>query len=90
MSDRSTLAAVAGFAAELDVARGIRASFADWDDVVELKPFAGAAVDASSSVAAPDLVAYPFRYRLPREPVDVSARGSRTPALPGFQAHDLS
>lgn len=90
MSDRSTLAAVAGFATELDVARSIRASFADWDDVVELKPFAGTAVDASSLVAAPNLVAYPFRYRLPGEPVDASARGSRTRALPVFRAHDLS
>jgi hypothetical protein len=53
------------FAAELDVARGIRASSTDRDDVIELKPLAGTTVDASSLVAAPDFMAYSFRYCLP-------------------------
>jgi hypothetical protein len=57
--------------------------------MIELKPLAGTAVDASSSVAAPNLVAYSFRYRLPHEPVYGSARGSCAPAFPGFRPRDL-
>jgi hypothetical protein len=76
-SDRGTLAAGACFAAELDIAHGIRASLADRDDVVELKPLAGTVVEASSLVAVPNLLAYPFRLALPERLLELPSVVSR-------------
>lgn len=52
-------------AEQFKVARGVGATSAHWDDVVELQSLARSALNAHAAVTAPDLGPYSFRDRTP-------------------------